>query len=137
MRKSPFHKAFCILWRCDISKCIVLLNANFIEVQCPNIGHVEHGAPQLLLAVNPRRRYDSIGVSLESVLMATERAFQNDRTEVPVLRPPARTEKVTASCRCLVAHASFATYSIHFLLNLSDDLRNKRLLEGSGSLSNL
>jgi len=36
MQKSPFHKVFCIFRRCDISNCIVLFNASFIEMQCPD-----------------------------------------------------------------------------------------------------
>jgi hypothetical protein len=32
MRKRRFDKAFCILQSRDISKCIVLFDANFIEI---------------------------------------------------------------------------------------------------------
>jgi hypothetical protein len=35
MRKLRFGKAFCILQSHDISKCIVLFNANFIEIAEP------------------------------------------------------------------------------------------------------
>jgi hypothetical protein len=31
-RKLRFHKAYCIIQSCDTSNCIVLFNANFIEI---------------------------------------------------------------------------------------------------------
>ena len=51
MRKLKFRKAFCILQSHGISKCIVLFNANFIEIADSHRNIVQRFLMGSLLAV--------------------------------------------------------------------------------------
>jgi len=58
MRKRRFDKAFCILQSRDISKCIVLFDANFIEIAKPQLrlSAIIGTSPQFW--INLQARYD-------------------------------------------------------------------------------